>query len=118
MTAPKQKSREGKARVKKRASAASVPERAGKHGGKLLTGNPGNKGGGRTPDEFKQKMAELVSSDQVFAYMQRCLSGIEGPKAFASAVAFCAERGYGRVPQPVEVGNTDDKPLTIRVVRE
>ena len=40
---------------------------AGANGGSLRRGNPGNKGGGRLRDEFRQKLRELVSRDETWA---------------------------------------------------
>lgn len=40
--------------AKRRKSPSKSPTRPGKHGGRLLTGNPGNKGGtGRPPDAIR-----------------------------------------------------------------
>jgi hypothetical protein len=33
-----------------------------KHGGALKRGNPGNKGGGRTPNEIKSTLREIIDS--------------------------------------------------------
>lgn len=74
------------------------------HGGALLSGGkPGNKGGGRTPDEFKRRMAELASSDAALEYLDECLRGEHGAKAAVSAHKHAAERGYGKVPQGIEL---------------
>ena len=81
-------------------------------------GVPGNKGGGRPPDEFKAKMAELASSDEALDYLARCLRGDEGPKAAISAQKYAADRGYGKPEQPITVAGDDKRPLTIRVVHE
>jgi hypothetical protein len=96
-----------------------APLRTPEHGnGQLRVGNPGNKGGGRTPDEFKQRLAELASSDQVLTYLESCLVGAEGPKAHIAALQFAAERGYGRVPQALQLEGNAEKPLVIEVVRK
>ena len=38
---------------------SKIPNRPGKHGGALLTGNPGNKGGGRPPNALRNFLATL-----------------------------------------------------------
>lgn len=70
-------------------------------GGLLRTGNPGNRGGGRTPDEFKKRMREIASSEAALKYLEECIHGDHGPKAAASARAYATERGYGKVPMEV-----------------
>jgi hypothetical protein len=62
-------------------------------------------------------MREMVSSDAALAYLQRCIDGMEGPKAAASAREFAAERGYGKEPSVTKLTGDDQAPLTIRVVR-
>jgi len=76
------------------------------NGGKrpwLRRGNPGNKGGGRTPDEFRRKMAELASRDDVLDYLSQCLEGKYGARAAVAAHKHVSERGYGREVQPISV---------------
>lgn len=87
------------------------------HGGALLSGGkPGNRGGGRPPDEFNRRMRELASSEAALAYLEECLTGVHGPKAHASAMAFAAERGYGKVPQALEHTGKDGAPLVVRII--
>lgn len=89
--------------------------RPGRNGGLLNTG--GNHGGGRPADEFKAKMRELASSEATLTYLQRCIEGKEGPKAAASALAFAAERGYGKEAQVTKVVGDAVEPLVIKVVK-
>lgn len=92
------------------------------HGGALRTGGkPGNKGGGRPPDEFKRRMAELASSDEALEYLAECLRGDHGAKAAVSAHKHVSERGYGKEPQAVghEVSGPGGGPLEVvrRIVK-
>ena len=87
------------------------------HGGALLNGGiPGNKGGGRPPNEFKQRMAALVSRDDVERYLEECLSGAHGPKIFLQAYEMACNFGYGKPSQPIDVRASE--PLIVKVVRE
>lgn len=91
----------------------------GLKGGTLRVGNPGNKGGGRTKDEFKAKMRELAGGDESLAYLEMCIKGVHGPKAHASALAFAAEHGYGKATETLEVSGSGGGPLamTVRFVK-
>ena len=72
------------------------------HGGSLLSGGvPGNKGG-RPPDEFKRRMAELASSDEALEYLRECLRGDHGGKVAVTAHKHVSERGYGKETLPVD----------------
>ena len=73
------------------------------HGGSLRRGNPGNRGGGRRPEEFRRKMRELASSPQAIAYLRECVHGEYGPAAAIAAWRLIAERGYGKVQAQVVV---------------
>jgi hypothetical protein len=86
------------------------------HGGALQRGNPGNKGGGRPPDEFKAKMRELASNDEVLSYLEQCLKGEHGAKAAVSAHKHITERGYGKVPQ--EITGEGGGPLEVAITRK
>jgi hypothetical protein len=90
--------------------------RTAPNGGLLRSGNPGNRGGGRTKDEFKQRMRELSSSDQALAYLEECLRGDHGYKAHTSAMAFAAEHGYGKATETVE--HTGAVEVHVRIARE
>ena len=57
-------------------------------------------------------MRELASSDEALDYLAECLRGDHGAKAAVSAHKHISERGYGKVPQPIE---GTDKPLTVVV---
>jgi hypothetical protein len=55
MAAKKRNARETKSLTKN-----TVPMRPGKNGGQLQTGNPGNKGGGRSPNEIRARLREAM----------------------------------------------------------
>lgn len=101
----------------KTAKKSAPPKRKPAHGkGKLYTGGvPGNKGGGRPPDEFKAKMRELASHDEVLEYLASCLRGDQGGTVAVSAHKHISERGYGKVP--LEVSGPEGGPLEIAVTR-
>jgi hypothetical protein len=68
------------------------------HGGAILRGGVrGHQGGGgRPPDEFRRRMAEIASSDEAFAFLEACARGDFGPKFALAALAYASERGYGK----------------------
>ena len=83
---------------------SSVPELVRQpHGGALQRGNPGNRGGGRRPEEFKRQMRELASSPAAIEYLRGCVHGEYGPAAAIAAWRLIVERGYGKVAPQSEV---------------
>jgi hypothetical protein len=70
-------------------------------GGKLKSGNVGNKGGGRPPNEFMQHMRDLATLPEAEAYTRRCILGEFGPKFHIEARKWAADRGYGKAAQSV-----------------
>jgi hypothetical protein len=87
--------------------------RTAPNGGKLKTGNAGNKGGhGRPPNEFRDRMRALASREDVEAFLEKCATGEFGPMFHLKALEFAANRGYGKPTQPHEVFNVDMKTLT------
>lgn len=92
------------------------------HGrGKLLTGGmPGNKGGGRPPDEFRALMRELASDEDSVAILRQILRGktveeTEGEDGITTRVIeidgdlylkardHAVKNGYGMPAQAVDV---------------
>lgn len=74
------------------------------HGnGMLSVGNPGNRGGGRPPDEFRRIMAEMASREDVLEYLEQCLKGYHGAKAAVAAHKHVTERGYGKEALPLNI---------------
>lgn len=80
----------------------------------------GNKGGGRKPDWFKAKMAEIASSDEAVGFVEDVIkgkdvdeflvlqTGVQVPvKADAATrlkfLQFAKESGYGKDTQPIEI---------------
>lgn len=86
--------------AKKSASeTAFIP---GKNGGRLLPGGkPGNKGGGRTPDEFKALCRALATRDATVAAVTAILSD-PTHQHYMSALKWAAEHGYGKPKETVE----------------
>jgi hypothetical protein len=73
-----------------------------RHGGALLRGGrKGNRGGGRTPDEFKARLAELVGSDDVVREIERILTDRNHPH-FMRALEWATDRAHGKLPNRIE----------------
>lgn len=83
-------------------TAAGPPLVAQPHGGAIRKGNPGNKGGGRTPDEFKAMMAELASMQQTITAVKKILKNPDHPH-FMSAWKWATERGFGKMAEPIDL---------------
>ncbi len=102
-----------------RKPSRKTPMRVPKHGGgRLRVGNPGNAGGGRPPNEFKAKMAELASSKEALHYLEQCVKGKHGPKAALSAQQYVAERGYGKVPSVTKLEGGSESLQVVLVHRK
>ena len=91
------------------------------HGGAIRTGgNPGNRGGGRPPNLFKQKMRELASLESAEEYLERCITGEFGPKFFLAAYQYVTEQGYGKatafVEQTINTPPTPPSPDELRAI--
>jgi hypothetical protein len=74
----------------------------------------GGRDGGRPPDEFKRRMAAIASRETALAFLEECADGKHGPRFAIQAQEYAADRGYGKVEQPIGGG---DKPLKVLVVR-
>lgn len=75
----------------------------GPRGGKLKRGSQpgGTPGPGRPPDEFKRRMRELATLEDVETYFGRCVRGEFGPVFHLKALEFAADRGYGKPTQSI-----------------
>lgn len=80
------------------------PRRIGKTGAaNLLTGNPGNSGGGRPPDEFKAMCRQLASRAKTFEVAERILDNPEVyPSLYTGALKWATEQGYGKPKEHIE----------------
>ncbi len=96
---PERPSRETSAVTPVPTSTALVRQ---EHGGALRRGNPGNRGGGRSPNAFRALCRRVVSSTEVFQGVAHIVSDPDHP-AFMSAVKWLTDRGYGKTPS--EPGN-------------
>lgn len=67
---------------------------------------PGNKGGGRPPDEFKELCRQLASGEITIANVQKIL---KNPKhaQFLPALRWATENGYGKPKESIEHSVTD-----------
>lgn len=68
----------------------------------LRRGNPGNKGGGRTPEQFKRLMRRLANNPKVINALRTALRS-PGGKNWATAVKTALGYGYGQPQASVEV---------------
>lgn len=75
------------------------------HGGALLPGGKkGNKGGGRTPDAFRQMCQELASSQDVATHVKKILANPEQyPGLYIGALKWASEHGYGKPKETIDV---------------
>jgi hypothetical protein len=79
-----------------------APLRKPKHGnGALRVGNPGNKGGGKTKEEFKTILQTLASKEETVRALEQLLMAPDHP-AFLGALKYATEHGYGKPAQAVE----------------
>jgi hypothetical protein len=89
----------------------------GPRGGALKTGGtPGNKGGGRPPNEYKAMLARMLNQRSVQEYRNRALKGDFGPKIQRIALRDVEDRVYGRAVQPVT--GEDGGPVQVEVIRK
>lgn len=94
---------------------SKTPTREGKNGGKLKTGNPGNKGGtGRPRDQWKAELAAMASSDAVMEHIKSVLEIGPTHPFFPKALDFASERGFGKEATPVEQSGSLDLNVVIR----
>lgn len=73
------------------------------HGGALRIGNPGNKGGGRPPDQWKAMMRTLASRNATARVAKKLLENPdpEDMAVWLGAWKFAGEQGYGRAHQTI-----------------
>lgn len=97
----------------KKSPSKSPPSRPGKHGGLLLSGNPGNIGGtGRPPDAFKAMCRELACSAEQAAAL--ILTKPDHP-AFIGALKWATENGYGKPVESIEHSGPNGGPIAVQV---
>ena len=77
------------------------------HGGAIRTGgNPGNRGGGRKPNEFKEWCADLLAEPDVEQQVKEILKDKKHP-AHATMWKAVTERAYGKPVAYVEQSTTN-----------
>jgi len=102
----------------KKTTTENLPELVQpKHGRGALRagGTPGNKGGGRPPDEFKAAMRKLASSNQVLRHVRSVLNDPSHPQ-FMAAWKWATERGYGKTPDSLEVSGPGGAPIPNEII--
>lgn len=92
----------------KSAPAKRVPKHG--HGALFVGGKPGNKGGGRKPDEFKQLCRALASGDMTVEQVGAILTNRDHPQ-FMAALKWATENGYGKPKESVELTGKDGGPI-------
>lgn len=93
-----------------------VPQPGGR-GAIYQGGVPGNRGGGRTPDEFRQTMEALGKDPVALDYMRACVRGEHGPKAAIAAYKYATEQAHGKATTKVEVGG-GSTPVSVVIRKE
>ena len=82
---------------------SKTPLRDGVNGGKLLTGNPGNKGGtGRPPDWLKLWCDDLLANPKCKQQVEDILEDKKHP-AFSTMWSKVADRAHGRPKETLSV---------------
>ena len=75
---------------------------------------PGAPNAGRPPDEWKAKLRELASRENVLAHIQTVLdAGPEHP-FFAKALEYVTEYGYGKATQHIEQTGSNTLEVIVR----
>jgi len=62
----------------------------------------GSPNAGRPPDEWKAKLRELASRENVLAHIQTVLDSGPDHPFFAKALEYVTEHGYGKATQHIE----------------
>lgn len=91
-------------------SSSKTPLRKPKTGkGFLQVGNPGNKGGGRHPDEFKAMCRELASSEAVRENVLKILDNpILYQNLYVGALKWATEHGYGKPKESIDIEHSGE----------
>lgn len=78
--------------------------RPGLHGGVLLSGNPGNKGGGRPPKAFKQFLADLRQDPRVQLAIEKAATDADA-KNFKAALDVIVRYDIEKPAEQVDVNH-------------
>jgi hypothetical protein len=78
--------------------AENTDKNIGRNGNPLKRGNPGNKGGGRTPEVARELCRSLWGSASAMKSVREILKNPKHPH-FASVWKTLGERGYGKADQ-------------------
>lgn len=99
---------------------SELPSRTqpGRHGGTLRVGNPGHdgRGTGRPPDAWRERLRAICSRDEVLDTLETVLLDSHHP-AYVGALKWCAEHGYGKPRESVEITGAGGGPVQVQVWR-
>jgi hypothetical protein len=90
-------------------TVAGVPFKNGEDPRRGRGPKPGT--GGRPPIEFRDRMREMASRDDVQSYLEKCIAGEFGPVFYFKALEYASDRGYGKSTQAVELTGAEGAPL-------
>lgn len=88
-------------------SPSNTPNRPGKHGGLLRSGNLGNKGGGRPRNAWKVAARQMLDDPKVQDEIEKIVTDAKHPQ-FASVLKLLDARAHGAPMQQIAVGKTDN----------
>ena len=89
--------------------------RPGKNGGTLKTGNPGNAGGGRTPDAFKDFLKRLRANPEALAALERAAKD-ETLRSFGGAWKLASEYDEDKPAEKKQISGKVE--VRVSIVRE
>lgn len=75
---------------------------------------PGSPNAGRPPDEWKAKLRELASRENVLAHIQTVLDSGPDHPFFAKALEYVTEHGYGKATQHIEQSGASTLEVIVR----
>lgn len=96
----------------------SAPGKPFKKGGDPRQGRGPQKGApnaGRPPDEWKEKMRELASREDIMAHVEAVLSNPGHPQWF-NALKWVGENGYGKPGQEITHKGDSTAPLAVKII--
>jgi len=85
------------------------------HGGALRPGNPGNKGGGRPSNLFRQACRDALNDIEALDIVKK-IAQKGSDNAKLGAIAWLTDYAYGKAPQKIEVEDVTDTQSTEEVV--
>ena len=99
-----------------RKTTRKAGEKAGRKPGTFRKGDPRinrtKPGPGRPPDEFRQICRRLASRKATVVQIEKILTDGDHPH-FMKALAWAADRGFGRAAAPIEISGGDDNGVQV-----